>query len=111
MRNVRYLACAAFLMAALAPPLALAQAALLDGRAFLADAGHKGKPADEKDDVLTFAGGKFHSSLCDQWGYNKGEYKATKVGDAVEFEATTVSEKYGRNVWKGTVKGNEIEGT
>ena len=111
MRNARYVACALFAAAALAAPMAFAQTALLDGRAFVADAGLKGKPADEKGDVLTFAGGKFHSSACDKYGYDKGDYKATKVGDAVEFEAVTLSEKYGRNVWKGTIRGTEIEGT
>lgn len=111
MRNTRLIACAALVVAAFAAPLSFAQTAMLDGRAFVADAGLKGKPADEKGDVLTFAEGKFHSSLCDQWGYNKGEYKATKAGDAVEFEAVTLSEKYGRNVWKGTIRGGEIEGT
>jgi hypothetical protein len=107
----RLIASAALVVAALASPAAFAQATLLEGRVFVADAGHKGKPADEKGDVLTFAGGKFHSSLCDQFGYDKGEYKATKVGDAIEFEAVTVSEKYGRNVWKGTIRGSEIDGT
>ena len=111
MRVSRSIAVAALAVAAVASPFTYAQTAMLDGRAFLADAGLKGKPADEKGDVITFADGKLHSSLCDQYGYDKGAYKATKVGDAVEFEATTNSEKYGRNVWKGTVRGNDIEGT
>jgi hypothetical protein len=111
MRNSRLIAGAALVVAACAPLLALAQASLLEGHAFVADAGLKGKPADEKGDVLTFSAGKFHSSACDQYGYDKGDYKAAKVGDAVEFEAVTLSEKYGRNVWKGTVRGGEIEGT
>lgn len=111
MHYSRLIACAALVVAAVAAPPTFAQAPLLDGRAFVADAGLKGKPADEKGDVLTFASGKFHSSMCDQYGYDKGDYKATKVGDAVEFEAVTASEKYGRNVWKGTIRGSEIEGT
>ena len=106
----RFIASAALVVAAVAAPIAFAQPTLLEGRAFVADTGHKGKPADEKD-VITFAGGKFHSSLCDQYGYSKAAYKATKVGDAIEFEAVTVSEKYGRNVWKGTIRGSEIDGT
>ena len=109
--RTRYIAAAALALAALATPIAYAQKAALDGRAFVADAGIKGKEADEKGDVLTFADGKFHSSACDKYGYGKGEYKATKVGEVVEFEATTLSEKYGRNVWKGTIRGNDIEGT
>jgi hypothetical protein len=102
--------CAAIALAVVVPA-AHAQTALLDNRVFVADAGLKGKAADEKDDVITFANGKFHSKTCDQYGYDKGDYKATRTGDTVQFEAVTLSEKYGRNVWSGTVKGNEIEGT
>jgi hypothetical protein len=88
-----------------------AQVAALDGRVFVADAGEKGKPADEKNDVITFAGGKFHSSTCDQYGFGKGDYRASGTGDSVTFEAETQSEKDGRLAWKGTVRGSEIEGT
>ena len=103
---------AALLVTSLAAaPALFAQTAILDGRAFVADAGPKGKPADEKDDVITFADGQFHSRLCDKYGYGKGTYKATKVGDVIEWETETMSEKDGRNVWKGTIRGSEIEGT
>jgi hypothetical protein len=88
-----------------------AQVAALDGRTFVAEAGENGKAADEKNDVITFAGGKFHSSACDPYGYVKGDYRASAAGDAVSFEAETQSEKDGRLVWKGTVRGSEIEGT
>jgi len=88
-----------------------AQVAALDGRTFVAEAGENGKAADEKNDVITFAGGKFHSSACDQYGYGKGDYRASASGDAVTFEVETRSEKDGRLVWKGTVRGPDIEGT
>jgi hypothetical protein len=88
-----------------------AQVAALDGRVFVADAGEKGKAADEKNDVITFAGGKFHSSACDPYGFGKGDYRASASGDGVTFEAETQSEKDGRLVWRGTVRGSEIEGT
>ena len=88
-----------------------AQVAPLDGRAFVAEAGENGKAADEKNDVITFAGGKFHSSACDQYGFGKGDYRASATGDAVSFEAETQSDKDGRLVWKGTVRGSDIEGT
>jgi hypothetical protein len=88
-----------------------AQQGPLDGRAFVADAGEKGKPADEKGDVITFAGGKFHSSACDQFGYGKGAYRASAAAGVVTFEAETTSEKDGRLAWKGTVKDDAIEGT
>ena len=90
---------------------ASAQTALLDGKVFIGDAGVKGKPVDEKGDVITFKDGTFHSSICDQYGYNKGSYKASASGDATSFEVETVSEKDGRLVWKGSVRGSEIEGT
>jgi hypothetical protein len=67
-------------------PAALAQTALLDGRTFVADGGEKGKAADELGDVLTFANGQFHSSACDKYGYGKGTYKATKVGESIEWK-------------------------
>jgi hypothetical protein len=98
----------------LAMPMAAAQApttAALDGKVFVADAGEKGKAADEKNDVITFDGGKLHSSACDQYGFDKGDYKAARSGDAVTFDAETRSEKDGRLVWRGTVRGDEIEGT
>jgi hypothetical protein len=88
-----------------------AQTAMLDGRVFVADAGEKGKAADEKGDIITFSDGKFHSSACDQYGYGKGNYKASTQGDAIAFEAETVSEKDGRLVWKGSIRGEQIEGT
>ena len=89
---------------------ARAESGLLDGKVFIADAGEKGKAADEKNDVITFRDGRFHSSVCDQWGYNKGLYKATAEGEAILFDAETVSEKDGRLVWKGTIHGDTIEG-
>ena len=104
------LAAAVFTSLAFAPA-AFAQTAALDGKAFVADAGMKGKDADEKGDTLSFAGGMFHSSACDQYGYGKAAYKATQVGDAIQFEAETMSEKDGRLTWKGTVRGSDIEGT
>ena len=87
-----------------------AQTPSLDGKVFVADAGEKGKPADEKADVITFKDGKFHSSSCDQYGYNKGNYKTSADGDAIVFEVETQSDKDGRLVWKGRVRGDQIEG-
>jgi len=82
----------------------------LDGKVFVADAGPKGKPANEKGDVITFADGQFHSKICDQWGYGRGAVTATQQGDAIAFEAETHSAKDGRLVWRGVVRGPVIEG-
>ncbi|MBI5719749.1 MAG: hypothetical protein HZC37_18925 [Burkholderiales bacterium] len=97
--------------ASLVPRAVRAQADLLDGKVFVTTEGERGKPADV-DNVLTFSGGKFHSKACDQWGYDKGTVKATRAGDAIHFETETRSEKYEtRQVWKGVIKGDTIEGT
>ena len=44
----------------------MAAQSLLDGQRYVGDAGEKGKPADERNDVLTFAAGRFHSAACDE---------------------------------------------
>lgn len=102
---------AALALCAMAASLAYAAPGPLDGKVFVGEAGEKGKPADEKNDVITFADGKFHSSACDQWGFNKAEYTAKTEGDATVFEATTVSEKEGQMKWKGTLKDGKLEGS
>jgi hypothetical protein len=109
--RIRPLAAALCAVALIASPAAFSDPGPLDGKVFIGDAGPKGKPADEKGDLITFANGTFHSSICDQYGYTKAPYKAAARGDAIEFETETRSEKDGRLVWKGTVRGSEIEGT
>jgi hypothetical protein len=100
------------LAAALLTGPVFAGSGLLDGKRFTTEEGDAGKPAKVRDNVLTFSEGKFHSKECDQWGYGKGEVQASQEGDAIRFETETRSEKYGtRQVWKGVVKGNAIEGT
>jgi hypothetical protein len=97
------------------PTAAFAQAESLDGKVFVADGGVKGKAPHLKGDLITFDGGKFHSSACDQYGYNKGEYKAeykaAEEGGGISFTADTASEKDGRIHWEGSVRGSDIEGT
>ena len=85
-----------------------AQTAKLDGKTFVAEAGIKGKPADERDDVISFANGKFHSSACDKYGFVAADYRSA---DGRSFDAETMSEKEGRIAWKGTVQDGTIEGT
>ncbi len=96
-----------FALAAVLPISSWAQASL-DGKAFVAEAGEKGKAADEHEDLITFASGTFHSSACDKYGFTKSSYSSA---DGRSFDAETTSEKDGRIVWKGTVNGDTIEGT
>ncbi len=102
---------AMFALCAMAGAFATAAPGPLDGKAFVGEAGEKGKPADEKNDIITFADGKFHSSACDQWAFSKGDYTAKTDGDATVFEVETVSDKEGRLKWTGTLKGGVLEGS
>lgn len=88
-----------------------AQTGALDGKTFVAELGVKGKPAHEKADVITFKEGKFHSSSCDQYGYNQGAYTVAVSGDATTFDVETVSESDGKLKWHGVVKGDTVEGS
>jgi hypothetical protein len=94
---------------AAAAPLALAQG-VLDGKKYIGEIGPKGKGVEDTNVVFTFADGRFRSSVCDQYGFERGPYATTKDGDAIRFEAKTVSAEYGTNQWTGTVKGDVVEG-
>ncbi len=107
-RSARFLAALAL---ALAAPLAAAQGALLDGKKFVGDIGPVGKGAEDKGAVISFADHRLHSSVCDKYGFDRGIYFTTRDGEVVRFEAVTYSEEYGRNHWRGVIKGGEIEGT
>jgi hypothetical protein len=92
-------------------PVASRATALLDGKVFVVDLGPKGKAADEKDEVLTFGDGRFHSKYCDKYGFGTAAYEAKADGGAIVFATETVSESDGRLVWRGRVQGDTIEGT
>jgi hypothetical protein len=90
-------------------PVALAQGAL-DGRKYVGDVGDKGRPAEEKAVVFAFAEGMFRSSICDQYGFEKGAYTAAQEGGRIRFEARTVSSEHGTNHWSGTLEGGVLQG-
>lgn len=92
-------------------PLAALPASPLDGKVFVVDSGPTDKPASEKDDVLTFRDGRFHSSSCDKYGFGTGAYHATTRGTAVVFTTETTSDKEGRLAWNGRIEAGAIEGT
>ena len=87
-----------------------AQAAALDGRRFEGVFLERGKTSGDAD-TLTFAGGRFRSSACDRYGFGDAPYRATQQGDAITFEAETESAKYGKLVWRGTVRGDKLDAT
>jgi hypothetical protein len=89
---------------------ARAQAPSLDGRRFEGVFIQRGKTKGDAD-TLTFAGGRFRSSACDRYGYGDAPYRTSVQGDAIAFEAETVSAKHGKLVWRGTVRGDKLDAT
>lgn len=100
---------------AAALPLACASAAYgqsstLDGKQFQGVFLEKGKLSGESDRI-TFTNGRFRSSACDRYGYSDASYSTQVEGDSVRFEAETMSQKYGKLVWKGMVRGDKLDAT
>jgi hypothetical protein len=62
-------------------------------------------------DTLIFKDGRFRSTACDRYGYADAPYKATAAGDTVMFEAETESPRYGRLLWKGTIRDGKLDAT
>lgn len=89
---------------------AAAQGASLDGRRFDGVFIERGKTSGDAD-TLTFQGGRFRSSACDRYGYSDAPYKSSTAGDAIAFEAETVSPKYGKLSWRGAVRGDKLDAT
>lgn len=86
--------------------------ATLDGKTFLGEWGEKGKPAKAEKDTTHFEKGRFRSDACNPYGFGDGAYTATAAADgSVRWTAETTSAKEGKIEWKGTVKGDAIEGT
>lgn len=83
---------------------------VLDGKIFNGPRGEKGKEADGEDQ-LSFRNGKLHSANCVEWGFGDGVYTATAEGDDVHFKAEIFSDKHGKIVWKGTVRGDILDAT
>jgi hypothetical protein len=83
----------------------------LDGKRFLGIVLVRGQTSGDAD-TLSFEGGRFRSSACDQYGYGDGAYSASDDdrGD-IAFEAVTESAKYGQLRWCGTVRGPRMDAT
>ncbi|MBK9133373.1 MAG: hypothetical protein IPM15_03190 [Betaproteobacteria bacterium] len=82
----------------------------LEGRRFEGVFLERGKTRGDAD-TLTFKDGRFRSSACDRYGYGDAPYRATAAGDTVTFEAETESPKYGKLIWRGTVRGDKLDAT
>ena len=80
---------------------------LLDGKSFAGTFVQKGKTTGDPD-TLSFGGGRFRSSACDQYGYGDAPYAAIADGDAIRFDAETRSQRYGKLIWTGTITGAQM---
>ena len=93
----------------------IASVALLDGRQF--NAGIVQADAEEDGtkpplvDQLMFSNGKFSSAVCKRYNFTEAPYWVRVEGDQVHFLAELTSPTDGRMVWKGTVRGDTLEGT
>lgn len=88
-----------------------ASAGPLDGKSFAGETGEVGKAVGEKDGFI-FKEGTFRSTACDQYAFKEAPYTATRNADgSISFTAKANSPKEGKMDWKGTVKGEAIDGT
>ncbi len=88
------------------------QISILEGKSFAGELGLSGKPASATD-LLIFNNGMFVSKGCERrCGYTAAEYRMRAVGDHFEvISETPCLESDATILWRGTVKGDEIEGT
>jgi hypothetical protein len=96
-------------------PLGVASAHPLDGRKFSArivrddaDSNNKNPPLG---DILSFSNGKFSSEICRRYNFTDAPYWIRVEGDQVHFLAELKSPTDGTMLWKGTVRGDTLEGT
>ncbi len=89
---------------------AAAQTGPLDGKTFVGTTTEKGKTKGEKDSFV-FRDGKFRSTACDSYGFTAAAYTFAVSDVSSTFEAVSASPREGTMKWKGTVKGDTIEGT
>jgi hypothetical protein len=112
-RNLWTLALSLTLVWALAAaPVAAAEAkpGPLDGKSFAGETGEKGKAKGDPESFV-FRDGKFDPIQCHPYGFSAAPYTARSEAGAVSFESETVSAKEGKMLWKGTVRGDALEGT
>jgi len=56
----------------------------LDGKTFTGTIGEKGKTEGQPDEFI-FAGGQFHSTSCDKYGFKAAEYNAVTENGVTAF--------------------------
>ncbi len=82
----------------------------LDGKSFVGTMTARGKTTGDKD-TFVFKDGKFRSTMCDSYGFTETAYTAAVSDVSTTFQAEAASPREGTMKWKGTVKGETVEGT
>ena len=80
------------------------------GKSFVGAMTAKGKTKGDKD-TFVFKDGRFRSTACDAYGFTETAYTAAVSDVSATFEAEATSPSEGTMRWKGTVKGDTVEGT
>lgn len=84
---------------------------VLDDRTFDVRISPKGKEKDiSQPDTLEFAGGRMHSTACDEFGFGTSTYTTRQVDGGTEFHVVCKTPSGTTNDWHGTVRGDTIEG-
>jgi len=87
----------------------------LDGRNFGTRIVRDDADSDKKNpplgDILSFSNGRFSSEICRRYNFADAPYWIRVEGDQVHFLAELKSPTDGTMLWKGTVRGNTLEGT
>ena len=94
---------------------AITSGGLLDGRQFKAgivraDAEQDGEKPPLGDELI-FSNGKFSSAVCKRFNFSEAPYWVRVEGDQVHFLAELTSPTDGKMVWRGSVRGDILEGT
>jgi len=90
----------------------------LDGKTFIVEIFKDGKKKPMDPDEFKFAAAKFKSKFfAEQWGFKQGLYQITSIDSTnaavkiYSWTAETISDIKEVTTWKGTINGEDLEGT
>lgn len=83
---------------------------ILDDKTFEGKIGAKGETSGDAD-KLVFKRGKFVSTACVKYGFDKVSYSATEKDGSIEFTSEATNKKGETMSWKGTVKDDQVKAT
>ena len=88
-----------------APPISV-----LDGKTFTGKIIPSGKTSGRAEDFV-FAGGRFHSKVCLEWGFKPGPYWVRLEKGQVHFMSRLTSAENGVMTYQGTIVDSKIDAT